>query len=1020
MKVQLPAYDSFLLGRENTTLALVLFYANLILMKSNLFEEKYKKLNPKQKEAVDTIEGPVMVVAGPGTGKTTILTLRIANILRLTDTPPSGILALTFTEAGAKAMRAKLREMIGSTALEVPIHTFHGFAASVITEFGEHFPHLRKSKQITDVEAEELLRGILKNKKFNKLRPLGDPDFYISKILGAISDCKQEAWTPEMIEDFARSEIERIKQDPKEISTRGQSKGSLKAESLGKIEKCERTIIFTEVYEAYEARKKDEYKIDFDDLIFELLWAIGRDELLLRSLQEKFLYILLDEHQDTNDTQNLIVRRLSDFFDTPNLFVVGDEKQAIYRFQGASIENFIGFQKTWGQMKIISLIDNYRSHQHILDATFEMIEKNYEENEHKSLRVKLKSSTSVEAVPLDVALAINPETEENYLAERLSNILKKEKDSTVAIIVRRNSEVARILSLLEEAGIPASAERGANIFSHPLGELCFSLLEFLAKPENTEALALTFSLGLWHLDFEKQIKFTKLVRSGNIKKVLEELPEIAKLQEKLATTGAIEFLYLAADISGLTKITVKSPLSVEVWRSIIALSESLAKANEIDSPKTLIETLLSYKKSAEHRVIKIKSGEALSRISIMTAHGSKGLEFDYVFMPFATEEMWIKRNHGSYFILPKEKGVEDDIRDERRLFYVGLTRAKKHVCISLHNENDVGEPTTPLRFIDELDQKLINRIKPEKTKQRRNTKSLDKIKNKQNLEYKEYVESVLFESGLSVTALNNFLECPNKFFYRSILKLPEPPSANSEKGSAMHEALAEVWKNPTRLSGTLPLVRGGKKEKNQNELETAKIIINSVQNYFKKSFLPIYEKEAVLNELITNAPRVARALQEHFSQNGEIAVESWVETYFQHKTDKQNIEIRLHGKLDAVLNQEKRVLIYDYKTREALSPNAIKGETEGGTGDYFRQLVFYKILLEGNSRFKEKTVEPSLVFVKPDKSGRCPTVSLPVEEKDIKEVKSEISNLIDNVWSGQFLSQTCADPNCQYCAYRKF
>jgi len=261
-------------------------------MVTKKFKEEYAKLNPKQKEVVDAIEGPVMVVAGPGTGKTTILTLRIANILLKTDTPPSGILALTFTEAGVKAMRVKLRKIIGNRALEVPIHTFHGFAASVIAEFQDHFVHLYKSKQITDIETEQLLRNILNEKKFNKLRPIGDPDFYIAKIIGAISDAKQEAWTPEILKSFAQDEIEKIKNSPDSISTRGKSKGRLKAEALTHIKKAERTILFADVYENYEKKKKEERKIDFDDLIFELLQALRKDELLLQSLQEKFLYIL--------------------------------------------------------------------------------------------------------------------------------------------------------------------------------------------------------------------------------------------------------------------------------------------------------------------------------------------------------------------------------------------------------------------------------------------------------------------------------------------------------------------------------------------------------------------------------------------------------------------------------------------------------------------------------------------------------------------------------------------------------
>lgn len=150
-------------------------------MLTQKFKTEYTKLNSKQREAVDTIEGPVMVIAGPGTGKTTILTLRIANILLKTDTPPSGILALTFTDAGVKAMRTKLKEIIGERSLEVPIHTFHGFAASIIAEFSDHFPHLSRSRQITDIESEKLIREILKENKFAKLRPSASRIFMSQK-----------------------------------------------------------------------------------------------------------------------------------------------------------------------------------------------------------------------------------------------------------------------------------------------------------------------------------------------------------------------------------------------------------------------------------------------------------------------------------------------------------------------------------------------------------------------------------------------------------------------------------------------------------------------------------------------------------------------------------------------------------------------------------------------------------------------------------------------------------------------
>ncbi|OHB15501.1 MAG: hypothetical protein A2431_00775 [Candidatus Zambryskibacteria bacterium RIFOXYC1_FULL_39_10] len=967
-------------------------------MISEEFKNAYKKLNPKQKEAVDTIDGPVMVIAGPGTGKTTILTLRIANILKETDTPPSGILALTFTEAGAKAMKMKLRELIGDRALEVPIHTFHGFASSVIAEFQDHFPHLSRRNQITDVESEKLIREILRDKKFYKLRPLGEPDFYINKILGAISKSKQEAWTPEMVSTFATDEIERVKNSPESISTRGASKGNLKADALKQIEKCERTMLFADVYEKYESKKQKEKKMDFDDLIFELLKALREDELFLRMLQEKYLYILVDEHQDTNNSQNSIITLLANFFESPNLFVVGDEKQAIYRFQGASIQNFIGFQNIWNNMRVISLPENYRSHQHILDASFKMIENNYLDDENANLRIRLNANQKIKNL-LELITTPDIQTENYYLVEKIKEIIKTDNTATIAIIVRRNIDVARIFDLLEASNIDASAERGANIFAHPFGKMFFSLIEFLADSTMTEALAETFAGGLWHLNFVQQAEYIKLIRSGKLVEVENKIPAIGELKKEIGNSGVLSYLILAAEISGLTRIASRIPLGAEVWRGIYALATDLVTSDHIEDTRELIRSLIAYRDSAEKKIIKIKTGKVNSQISIMTAHSSKGLEFDYVYLPFITEESWIRKNRASYFVLPIEKNEEDDIRDERRLFYVSLTRARKHICMSYPRQDDSGKIFTPLRFIDELDQTCISQTNISETLRIETEISIKKIKDTQTHEQIEYTKRVLSENGLSVTALNHFLNCPNEFFYKSILKLPEPPSASSEKGNAMHEAMANVWKSKT----------SGKSDKIQ------KIIENTIKEYFKKSLLPVFEKEAILEELLTNAPIVASALSDHFADTGNILVESWVETYLKYP----EVELKLHGKLDAILEKEKEILVFDYKTREAMSENALKGKTKDSDGNYFRQLVFYKILLNGNLKYNNKSVEPSLVFVKPDSKGRCPTITIPITKADVEKVQEEIKSLVQSVYSGEIINSLCDDKDCKYCSYRK-
>jgi len=958
----------------------------------NKFDAEYKQLNKAQKEAVDAVEGPVMVVAGPGTGKTKILTLRIANILQKTQVEPENILALTFTDAGAKEMRRRLREIIGSTADRVRLHTYHGFAGSIISEFSDHFPHIARARQMTEVEAETIIREIIKDHKFYKLRPAGDPDLYVSKIIKTIGDCKDEAWTPEIIRSFAKDEIKRVQTNEDWLSTRGPTKGKIKAEGLKRIEKCERTIIFADIYQAYESKKVEQRKMDFDDLILELITALRKDELLLRLLQEKFQYILVDEHQDTNDSQNALIRLIAEFFDNPNLFVVGDEKQAIYRFQGASLENFISFQKQWQGMKTIRLEKNYRSQQNILDASFAMIENNYLEGEYPELRIRLHSDTETESRPVDVVMAGNGLAGDEYLVEQIRNIIEKHPKEITAVIVRRNVDVQRALAILEQNGITASAERGSDIFADSLGQLFFSLLEFLADSSKIESLAYCLAGGLWQLKIDERARLIRALRAGLVSDIEKEIPELAYLRKEINHCGAVAYMILVGDKSGITAIAQRDPVSSQIWRGIISLAEELGKQNP-DSPAELIKNLIEYRTSAGSRNIKISLGSVQAPVRVMTAHGSKGLEFDNVFLPYSVEESWLPRGRGEYFILPRQGEDYDSLRDERRLFYVALTRARSRVFIISPLE-EAGRQFTPLRFIYELDPTQVARIElPAILKKSDRTFIFNpetKIKN----ESVEYAKRVLAENGLSVTALNHFCECPSKFFYKSILRIPEPPSASAEKGNAMHEAMATVWHL-----------------ENKNESVIAETINKAIKNYFATSLLPSYDKEPALQSLIEDAPKVASALLPHFKETGTISTETRRELILD--------GLLLHGKLDAVLESKDKVSVFDYKTRESMSVNAIKGDTKDADGNYFRQLIFYKLLLMGDKKLNKKPIEPALVFIKPDSKGRCPTVSLPIEENDVENIKREIKTLVDDVQSGKFLENSCDEKDCEYCALRK-
>ena len=963
--------------------------------KDDIFKTQYARLNKAQKEAVDTIEGPVMVIAGPGTGKTSILTLRIAHILQKTDTPPGGILAITYTDAGVRAMRTKLQAIIGDRAHDVRIHTFHSFASSVISEYPDHFLHMSDRKLMTDIEQDSLIRSIITEPEFADLRPSGKPDAYVSGIIRAIDTAKREAYTPDKVREFAKGEINMIKNDDASISTRGATKGQLKAEAKEAIGKCERTILFASVYERYEAEKTKAKRMDYNDLIIELLVSLRNDELLLRLIQEKYLYIHVDEHQDTNDAQNFIVALVAEFFETPNIFIVGDEKQAIYRFQGASVENFLLLKKQWPTMKVISLDTNYRSHQHILDASFGMIEKNYEGAEHSDLRIHLKAGGSEKAKPLDVVSAENTSAAEVYLVEDLKKILKSEPGVSVAIIVRRNRDLDRIIRLFESHGIPVSSERSVDIFNHPVGRLFFDLIEYLVDPTKIESLSKTIISGMWSIPFYEAVELVQKIRSGDLAAVDLALPTLGSIRTKLLIDGPISFLIHAAEVSGFTALIAEDPSYVYVWRGIVALSESLARESSVVDPRELLLHMLAYRTSAETRTIKVSVGAPDAQIHALTAHGSKGLEFDRVYIPYATEDAWIGRPKGSSFVLPKKSSGEGDIRDIRRLFYVAITRARKHVTILSAEEESDGKKLTPVRFIDELEKEYVNdislsRIGAESVYEKTTSAKVSDKKTK----ILDIAKRTLSEKGLSVTALNHFIECPSKFIYQSVLKLPQAPAIASEKGTAMHEGISKVWKAEKRTAADIE-----------------HILSETVREYFKKSLLSLKEKQVAERELAEDIPAIAKALESHFTQKGTVYTETWVKTVAE--------GVPIHGKLDTLIDTGDSALIYDYKAKQSMSLAAIRGETKSDDGNYFRQLIFYKMLVRDDSRWKQRTILPALVFVSPDDKGRCPTVTLPIEDADITRVKNEIRSLVESVSSGDLVDRYCTDTTCEWCGMKR-
>src|SRR5690606_11276108 len=352
-----------------------------------IFLERYALLNPAQREAVDAIYGPVMVIAGPGTGKTEVLAMRIAALLRSdAQINPYEILCLTFTEEATVAMRRRLLQIIGEDAHKIHIYTFHAFCNQIIQTNLEYFG-IRDLKPISDLERMEILYDIIeKLPEDNALRRLKGNLYYDARYLKSLFDLmKTEAWTPDRINEAIDFYLQDIRERDEFKYKRGNTKkgikpGDLKEEQIKKEEeKMKRTRAAAAIYYIYQQRLNELGRYDFNDMILWVLKAFKEHPDFLRRQQERFQFLLVDEFQDTSGAQSELLYLLADYWDEPNLFVVGDDDQAIFEFQGARIKNITEFYEKHKQaIKVIVLKENYRSSQNVLNPAMDLIRHNEE------------------------------------------------------------------------------------------------------------------------------------------------------------------------------------------------------------------------------------------------------------------------------------------------------------------------------------------------------------------------------------------------------------------------------------------------------------------------------------------------------------------------------------------------------------------------------------------------------------------------------------------------------------------
>lgn len=991
------------------------------------FEKHYRALNPEQKKAVDTIDGPVMVIAGPGTGKTQILTLRIANILLRTDTQPENILALTFTEGGAHNMKKRLAEIMGARAYKLNIHTFHGFCNELISRFPERFPRIVGGTPITDADQLLLIEEILAGGIYSFLRPYGDPLYYVKKILSAIQALKRDAVSEEKFLALVKEEEKRFGEIPDLYHEKGAHKGKMKGAYKDIEGKIMKNGELASVYRAYQKRLFDDHHYDYDDMIVETVIALEHDPDFLLQLEEEYHYILADEHQDTNNAQNRVLELLSGFHAEPNLFIVGDEKQAIFRFQGASLANFIYFKDKFPGVTLISLEENYRSTQHILDSAHALI--SHTEGD-QSLRKKLRSQGG-EGEHIRLLTFTNAESEAAYIARRTKELVAEGvSPDEIAVIYRNNSDATPFIRAFAQDEMPFTLVSEQHILDDNDIAALLALLRAVCDPADNEAIGRVLFVPCLRLDpldafrlsayaSDHRIPLSRLLDHPELKEAGLGAPEaMTFLAHKLRQWGAVaknksllETLDTVIAESGFIECLLEGKGSLD---RILRLEHFLFIARRLVESKhraQLSDFLRHIEVIETHGIMKGGGRVPETGVRLMTAHKSKGLEFTHVFITGAYDGHWGgRRAHSSFkttLVLSPLSGDNGSADDERRLFYVALTRAKKSATITYPLHRDDGKELHPSQFIEEITPlhiKVLDTSVWEMAYRNDHEKRHAPAKNfGPELAEREYLRKRFIESGLSVSALNNYLECPWQYFFRNLVRLPESQEKFALYGTVIHQTLERFfrkWKDEGRDPG-------------------ADFLMERFHYFMER--VPIAEKEH--SELLQKGEKTLPGYYEryHNEWNTNIQCEFPIKGVEIAVADGEAVTpILLRGTLDKVeFEGGNNVNVVDYKTAKPKTRNVIEGNTKDADGNYRRQLTFYKLLLDHYDDGKFIMDSGEIDFIEPDKAGKYHKERFTVSKEEVRALEEEVKRVAGEILSFGFWDKRCEKEDCKYCTLRE-
>ena len=1020
------------------------------------FEEEYQKLNEAQRRAVDTIDGPVMVIAGPGTGKTQILAARIGKILLDTDALPENILCLTYTDAGTIAMRKRLLQFIGADAYKVHIYTFHAFCNDVIQD---NLPLFEKTSldPISELESIQLFKTLID--AFPKNHPLkryrGDVYFEINNLRNLFSAMKKEGWQPHYISQKIDEYMADLPNRDEYIAKRAVKefkKGDVRTDKIEEEkEKMEKLRAAVHEFDHYQELMRRRNRYDFDDMINWVIRAFEENRNLLSAYQEKFQYVLVDEYQDTSGIQNRLVHLLINYWDKPNVFVVGDDDQSIYRFQGANVENMLGFATAYTKdLLTVVLTNNYRSTQPILDISKTLIGSNKERLVEKIEGLSkdlLASNSHINH------LNNHPEVHEyNTVKEEMAGIagtieklLRQDiQPGRIAVLYKENKYGEELGRYLRLKNIPVYSKRSINILEQPFVQKLIQLLRYLNAEHDIPYGGDEILFEILHYDFFRipPIEIAKLTVETNQKRYNDPSVSLRKLLYDKANTPARDLFdsglnaslkkisgileQLIADVpnstlqqlfsniiqqTGVINYVLTSTDKIQLLQQLTALFDFI-KEETSRNPTLNLRSIISIIDLMEKEGLPIPMAQVAGNdkgVNLLTAHGSKGLEFEYVFIAGANASNWEKKRKpgGGYkypdtlFASQPHSSEEEELR---RLFYVALTRAEKHLYISYARYRNDGKEMEPSMFIAEIQQQHaipFEKIELAPT----DTEAFDLLQlTAQAPEIgraeDEFIDGLLDKFVMNVTALSNYLHCPLEFYYKNLIRIPTGKSEATEFGSAVHHALERLFRKM--------------QESKTERFPGVEDVIGDFTWYMNRH-REHFTKEA-FERRMEYGDEVLRNYYSKYinSWNKVVAVERNIRGVVVNG-------VPLKGKLDKLEFDGKHVNVVDYKTGDidkAIPKMKAPHEKDPNGGDYWRQAVFYKILVDNYEQKEWRVISTEFDFIEPDKKKEYRKEKIVITPQDIETVKQQINTVWQKIQDRDFYTG-CGKPDCHWCNFIK-